>query len=77
MILSHGKVPFPAAGHGNLPNDNDHENDFHDDIYSGVSMSPNTDMLRKSRLEKFHENGGVAMRKGQSRKYQAMAAGKS
>ena len=55
--------PFSAAGHGNLPNENDHENDFHDDIYSGVSISPNTDMLRKSRLEKLHENGGVAMRK--------------
>ena len=44
---------FSAAGHGNLPNDNDHENDFRDDIYSGVSISPNTDMLRKSGLKLY------------------------
>ena len=55
---------FSGAGVGsNVSDDNDHDNGFHDVVYSGVSMTPNSDDIRKNRLEKMYENGGVGMRK--------------
>ena len=51
---------FSAVEAGsNLSNDYDHDSGFHDVVYSGVSMSPNSDTLRKNRLVKMHENGGM------------------
>jgi hypothetical protein len=51
---------FSAVEAGsNLSNDYDHDSGFHDVVYSGVSMSPDSDTLRKNRLVKMHENGGM------------------